>query len=606
MARLVAEEGLLKGLVLPLEEGEEWVIGRDPDACQLLLEDPAASRKHLLCRNTPEGIVLENLSQTNPVQVNDELLVAPRLLKEGDTVRIGSGMFRFFVDPKTNPLAEEQARAEETPAIKAALGADEDHHDSILEEIGEDSEPPQFPEINFDVVETGRWLLKVIGGPNNGAEFSMQPGATYLIGTDPNSCDIVFHDTSVSRQHARIQISEDESIFIEDLKSRNGTLVDGEPLREKRKLDPNTIVTTGTTSFLIYDREGNMQTIISPLLPSIVKVLQREKKEPKEGEKKEDADGALPIEAALPATPHKERSIGALILISIITGMFVLGAIGVTSLFKSEPVAVKEVADVDKILATSFTPYPSIKYSYNKATGRLVLFGHLLTAQDKTQLLYNLQGLPFIKSIDDGGVIIDEYVWQETNQVINKNPNWRGITLQSPGAGQFALSGTLATRKEADQLYEYISSNFPYLDRLEKKVVVEEDVVNEVKSGLEKTGLFNAQGTFKNGEIILTGGVPATKQQDFTYLVEEFKKIPGVRGVRVQINPLAPEQSMQNISDRYEVTGFSRSGNNISVVINGRIVAHNDVIDGMSIKDIVPGTIFLEKDGIKYRIDFSK
>ena len=48
-ARFIAEEGLLKGLILPLEEGNEWIIGRDPDACQLLLEDPAASRKHLRC-----------------------------------------------------------------------------------------------------------------------------------------------------------------------------------------------------------------------------------------------------------------------------------------------------------------------------------------------------------------------------------------------------------------------------------------------------------------------------------------------------------------------------------------------------------------------------
>jgi type III secretion system YscD/HrpQ family protein len=608
MARLVAEEGLLKGLVLPLEEGEEWIIGRDPDACQLLLEDPAASRKHLLCRSTPQGIVLENLSQSNPVQVNDELLVAPRLLKEGDTVRIGSGMFRFFLDlPKTNPLAQEQAQAEETPAIKAALSAAEDEaHESILEEITDDSETQEFSKINFDIVETGRWLLKVIGGPNNGAEFSMQPGSTYLVGTDPNSCDIVFHDTSVSRQHARIQIEEDESMFIEDLKSRNGTLVDGEPLHEKRKLEPNAIVTTGTTSFLIYDREGNMQTIISPLLPSIVKVLQREKKEPaEEGEKKPEELAPAPLHAA-PTAPPKERSLGSLILISTITGMFVLSALGVTSLFKSQPVEVKEIVNVDKDLAEAFTPYPSIKYSFNKATGRLVLFGHLLTAQDKTQLLYSIQGLPFIKSIDDAGVIIDEFVWQETSQVLNRNPNWRGITIQSPVAGQFVLSGSLQTRKEADQLYEYISTNFPYLDRLEKKVVVEEDILNEVNSGLEKTGLINVKPTFRNGEIILAGGIAAAKQEDFNFLVEEFKKIPGVRSVRVQVSSLAPDQAMQNISDRYEVTGFSRIGNNISVIINGRIVTQNDIIDGMTIREIVPGTVFLERDGIKYRIDFSK
>lgn len=607
-ARLVAEEGLLKGLVLPLEDGKEWIIGRDPDACQLLLEDPAASRKHLLCRNTPEGITLENLSKTNPVQVNEEELTSARLLKEGDTVRIGSGMFRFFVDQAENPLKAEQALAENNrPVVEAAhLAHDaEERHDSILEEEEGEDEKHKFAEINFDVVETGRWLLKVIGGPNHGAEFSMQPGGTYLLGTDPNSCDIVFHDTSVSRQHARITIAEDDTIMIEDLKSRNGTLVDGETIREKIQLTPNTIVTTGTTSFVVYDREGNMQTIISPLLPSIVKVLQRDSKEEATKEEPPKGEEAAPVTPELPPH-HKERSLGALILIAIITGLFVLVAIGTTTLFNSQPIVMKESVNVDKALTTALAPYPSVKYSFNKATGRLVLFGHLLTAQDKTQLLYSLQGIPTVKNIDDAGIIIDELVWQETNQVLNKNPNWRGITITSPTAGQFIISGSLQTRKQAEQLYEYISNNFPYLDRLEKNVVVEEEMVGNVKNDLEKVGIYNAQVSFKNGDLTITGGIPTSKQDAYDHLLEEFRKIPGVRNVHSQVNALAAEQSMINISDRYEVTGFSKIGNNISVVVNGRIVTKGDILDGMSIKDITPGTIILEKDAVKYRIDFSK
>ncbi len=124
-------------------------------------------------------------------------------------------------------------------------------------------------EINFDPHRCGPLAAKVVGGPNHGLILHAI-GNTFVIGTDPNSCDIVFHDTSVSRQHARISISGDEKLTIEDLKSRNGTLVDGEPLKGK-PLTPNAIVAMGTTSFVVYDREGEMQTIISPLLPSIVK-----------------------------------------------------------------------------------------------------------------------------------------------------------------------------------------------------------------------------------------------------------------------------------------------------------------------------------------------
>lgn len=603
--RLVAEEGMLKGLVLPFEDGKEWVIGRDPDACQLLLEDPAASRKHLLCKKTPDGISLENLSATNPVQINDKELIGPYVLKSGDTVKIGSGMFRYFVDlpgvakEETEEKPEEQPEEQLIPPQAAAPQAEK--HDSILEDIG--SEKHEGADIKFDIEETGRWLLKVIGGPNNGAEFSMQPETTYLIGTDPNTCDIVFHDTSVSRQHARITIDANDNIFIEDLKSRNGTLLDGETLKDKSQVQPNMIITLGTSSFVIYDREGNMQTIISPLLPSLVKVLGSEKK-PEEEAKEEALQAAAAPQG--PVEPPKEKSMGALILISIITGLFVLAAIGTTTLFKNEPVVAKEVANTDNILKETLNQTPSIKYLYNKSNGSVVLFGHLLTSQDKTELLYALHSLPFVKSIDDSGIVIDEFVWQETNQVLNKNPNWRTITLQSPSAGQFILTGTLATTKQADQLYEYITANFPYLDRLEKHVVIEEDVINAVKNDFEKVGIVNTQVVFRSGELVVSGGVPSAKRDEFNSIIEEVKKIPGVRDVRVQISSLAPEQSMVNISDRYEVTGFSRIGNNISVVVNGRIVAKGDIIDGMAIKEISPGTIFLEKDNVNYRIDFSK
>lgn len=597
-ARLVAEEGILKGLILPLEEGDQWVVGRDPDACQLLLEDPAASRKHLLLRKSSEGIVLENLSKTNPVEVNNEELISPRILQDGDMVKIGSGIFRFDLPPgnlEVNDSAED-------PIFN------EDRRDSIFEDNFDTAKKKNDVDVNFDFLDVGRWLLKVIGGPNNGAEFSMQENTVYVIGTDPNTCDIVFHDTSVSRQHARISISDDEEIIIEDLKSRNGTLVDGQKIENKEVLSTNTIVTLGTTSFVIYDREGNMQTIISPLLPSIVKVLQKEDSKNEADAKEEDAakelvPAAEPIKE--PIVPPKEKNLGKFILTAVLTGLLAITGIGVLTLFNSEPIVIEQQAHPDNILAELFQNMPHIKYSFNKSTGRLFLIGHVLTSQDKNQLLYNLQGLNFIKSIDDTGIIIDEYVWQEANLLLNKNPHWRGITIQSPSAGQFVLSGYLETRNEAEQLYEYIASNFPYMDRLEKRVIVDEDVLGSVRNDLEQVGIRNVTVSFSNGEIQLAGGVAQAKLQDFNHIVEEIKKIPGVRNVRVQVNQIAPDQAMVNITDKYEVTGFSKLGTQLSVIINGRIVSKGDSLDGMLIKEVTPGTIFLEKGGVKYRIDFN-
>lgn len=689
-AKLVAEEGLLKGLVLSLDEGEQWVIGRDPDACQLLVEDPSASRKHLVCRTTPQGILVENLSTTNPVQVNDEEVKEPRLLQNGDAVKIGSGLFRFYAEAaaqlfkdtsskesltngetsesaspevslakdETNKDAAESKEEEAVEHSGDAQGANEEDahevvesheesheeliqqeskdlpnitpqndelseeevdipHHSIFEE--EPSDKDALAEINFGLLDTGRWLLKVIGGPNNGAEFSMTAGSSFVIGTDPNSCDIVFHDTSVSRQHARISVSQDDALTIEDLKSRNGTLIDGESLKAKHPLAVNTLVSMGTTSFIVFDREGEMQTIISPLLPSIVKVLQKEEaQKPDETALAAAALTSTPPSVStlasssaavseLPPPTHPTATIGAFILIGIITGIFVIVGIGTSTLFKSEPIAVTETVDPAQLLDQALTPFSSgVKYTFNKNTGQLLLVGHVLTSSDKNQLLYSLQGLKFIKNIDDSGIVIDEYVWHEINQVLEKNPNWQGITVHSPSPGHFILSGYLKTRAQADRLSEYMSNNFPYLDLLEKRIVVDEDVINSVNSLADNMGFKNLTVKLDNGEVLVSGKVPAGKSADLDAFIAQVKTLPGVRSVRNLIAEVAPEQSIIDISDKYEVTGSSKQGGILNVVINGRILTKGDVLDGMTITSIQANTVYLQRDSVKYRINYSQ
>lgn len=595
-ARFVAEEGALKGLTLTLENGTQWVIGRDPDECQLLVEDPLASRKHLVCRATPEGVVVENLSTTNPVEVNAEEVKEPRLLHDGDMLKIGGGVYRFFKN------------GEKMADLKDDLDIEEEGYtpDTIF---GDDDDKNGLAEINFDLVDAGRWLLKVVGGPNHGAEFSMQAGSAYVIGTDPNSCDIVFHDTSVSRQHARITIGSNDALSIEDLKSRNGTLIDSEPLKGKKTLNPNAIVAMGTTSFVVYDREGEMQTIISPLLPSIVKVLQKEEPKKSEDAARHDLKAAEDAPKPLPQPakpPEKHHTVGAFILIGTITALFVLVGVGTATLFKSEPIAVTEQTDPMLVLDDALKPFPSVQKQYTRSTGRLFLIGHVLTASDKSQLMNSLEGLKFISTVDDSGIIIDEYVWQEINQLLNKNPLWKGITIYAQAPGKFVISGYLQTRKQAEQLNDFLASNFPYLDLLSKQITVEEDVISGITNLLQNIGLRDVVIQMSGGEVTLSGGIQANKTAELEHAIAEIKAIPGIRGVKNFVNQLAPEQAMINISDKYEVTGYSKQGAHLNIVINGRILSKADELDGMTIKEIRSNAIFLEKDGVQYRIDFSK
>lgn len=896
-AKLIVEEGDLKGLSLSLEEGQVWTIGRDPDECQLVIEDPLVSRKHLVARRTEEGYIIENLSRTNPALLNDEEIDEQgHLLQNGDTIKIGNEVLRFYEDssahvldaaalsaedeesqeiedasidemeapaakekietrqeekdiktpsspkkeievppePKEEvkkeievpPLKEEietplapkeeievppepkeeakgeieevppapkeeakkevetpPALTEETetsPAPKEEIevpsapeeepaeeiekvplepaeepkkeidevppepeemkeeikeippGPEEEPAEEIEEVLPEPEEvkeeaheevespaseepeeqiepfsapdeetetpdelhqeeeiispsvpeneiadfpadeindphtnerdipmpheenlpkpeaaptrplphpysPPPSPgydlsaqqdtvfgdendqlegslaEIDFGVIETGRWLLKVISGPNNGAEFYMQAGNSYVIGTDPQGCDIVFHDTSVSRQHARITVSSEDAIFIEDLKSRNGVLINGNPIEDKQELSPNIIVTLGTTSFIVYDREGEMQTIISPLLPSIMKALKQEpekSEEDKEGalqEVPEDAEKAAaqippPVIEAPPAP--KPRALGSYIVLSTILGFFVLAGIGTFTLFREEPVVTETYENADALIKQTLQPFPSIRWTFNKSNGGLLLLGHVTNIDEKNQLIYKLGTLKFIKNIDDNGIIIDEGVWNEINSLLASNPAWKGITVHSSTPGQFILSGELKTRKQSEQLSSYLSLNFPYLDLLKKEIVVEEDVINQIQSWLNDQQLMQVTPSMANDEIILNGTVPPDKANDLQSIIAKIKQIPGVRMVTSLVRSQAAETTMLNITNQYPVTGHSRVGNKYTVVINGHILSEESELEGMTITKITSNRVYLEKDGEKFRIDY--
>lgn len=68
--------------------------------------------------------------------------------------------------------------------------------------------------------------LVVLMGQEPGRRFSLDSG--HVIVGRSEECDIQLDDTKVSRKHARVARREDGAWYVEDLGSRNGTLVNGE------------------------------------------------------------------------------------------------------------------------------------------------------------------------------------------------------------------------------------------------------------------------------------------------------------------------------------------------------------------------------------------
>ncbi len=583
---LIAEEGPLAGLVITFEEGNQWILGRDPDEATIVLEDPMVSRKHVICRQTSEGFVLENLSSVNPATQNGKIITEEVLLKEGDILEIGTTFFRFSEKnpnlPKEEPEDTYPFYEEETPLTSIDLEAGPLH----------------------------RWLLKVISGPNTGAEFHLAPKHTYLLGKDSQTCDVVFYDLSVSKEHARIEVAENDQLFIEDLGSLNGVLLNGEKIEQRAEISSQDIVSLGTTSFLLIDCHKIHETIVSAApIPAV-----------KKEEELAVAPSILQEEVPKQETSWKNLVISKKhLMFGMFFALFILGLIASSfSLFQSKEVVISTKHE-SKQVAEALEKFPSVQYSFNLSTGKLFLVGHVLTSIEKQELSYTLSNLPFIQSIEDT-VVIDELVWQNMNEILQLNSDWQAVSIHAPLPGKFVMKGYVKTTSQAEALTDYMNSHFPYLDLLENAVNITNNMTIQVENLLMSQGFSSLAFSLTGGDLIITGSLNKKNSSDLENLIEALAKIPGIISVQNYVlysqgpngsqvaggNLTNQGEPNLDLSQNYIVSGFSHGDNNEEfAIINTKIFTTGDFLDGMQITAIEPTQILLEKDGIKFRINYN-
>jgi type III secretion system YscD/HrpQ family protein len=570
---LIAEEGPLTGLVIRMEEGTEWIIGRDPDTSFQVLEDPMVSRKHLICRLTDEGFLVENLSSTNPASVNGNPITDPIKLHEGDIVRIGNTLFRFSeTDSNLHPSTPDASEV----------------YPTIFEE-----ETP-LDTLSLNEVTNARWMLKVISGPNTGAEFGLELDSEYLIGKDPHTCDIIFQDLSVSRQHAKITLDEHQYVTIEDLKSRNGTYVNGKAIETPIALSSQDLIALGTTSFLLIDREQTRETIYSPT-SAISQVYETSETEKDKEEALQGKKGWKKL-----SIPSKH-----LVLAGTFFVLLLAGVISAISLFKTSHVEIAQTDD-QAVLSEALKRFPGVEYSFNPTMGKIFILGDVLTDVDKQELLYLLKSFPFIQSIEDN-VVVDEIVWGDMNVFLARNPSWRAVNMAAYAPGKFVLKGYVETMEDSVALMQYVTMNFPYHEKLKNEVVVANTLEMQIQNILIEKGFLNVAFQLGNGELVLSGRVNQESEQEFMDTLKTLKKISGIRFLKNFVIITTASTARINLSDKYKVTGTSKL-DNVSqyVVINGQILTTGDTLDGMMITQVEEEAVLLEKDGLKYKINYNQ
>jgi len=192
------EYGALKSMLIRLEYKDrivhqisskdlsgELIIGRSA-RCDWPMpkEDNLASSKHVSLTAKGKTIHLKDLESTNGTFNNGKRITAKKLA-EGDKIGIGSCI--LYVVPDRG------------------------------------SSKKQYSE------------LLILSGKEHGKKKKLVP-PKFTIGSDPAS-NLVFLDMLISRNHAQIAIHDDDLCWITDLNSKNGTSVNGVPLRgDKERL----------------------------------------------------------------------------------------------------------------------------------------------------------------------------------------------------------------------------------------------------------------------------------------------------------------------------------------------------------------------------------
>jgi pSer/pThr/pTyr-binding forkhead associated (FHA) protein len=205
---VVVRSGDLKSQATITFDAPRIVIGRG-EGCEIRLPDPSVSHRHASIRQRGNEYVVIDEGSSNgtfvgPVRLSPQ---APRIVRSGDLIRVG----RIWLELTTAQVMPTQNASLVTKEIALALVA------SSLSAEGALSAPRLF----------------AINGPDVGKELALAEfDRAYVIGR-LQSADLALEDPDASRRHIEV-LRRGIQIYVRELGSKNGALLDGVPLEPKR------------------------------------------------------------------------------------------------------------------------------------------------------------------------------------------------------------------------------------------------------------------------------------------------------------------------------------------------------------------------------------
>lgn len=204
-----------------LREGDTVQIGRVPDN-NVVLNNSHVSRHHAVLVWRGEGFELWDLGSSNGTLVNGERITQPRILQDGDVIRL------YTIDISYQEIKNEAAQT--------------------IESVEEGK--------TFVVLSsTPQANLTVSAGPQEGLKIPLHAGKM-IIGraTVKDNWDIALQDRAISRPQAQLEQVVDGGFVLTDMKSANGTQVNSNFIAEPTLLRDGDVIVVGETSLLFREK----------------------------------------------------------------------------------------------------------------------------------------------------------------------------------------------------------------------------------------------------------------------------------------------------------------------------------------------------------------
>ncbi|MEO8561736.1 MAG: FHA domain-containing protein [bacterium] len=202
-------------------------IGRD-DSCDVVVRGNNVSRRHASIAPVANGFMLRDES-ANGTLVNGVRIVGTYLLGNGDVVRVQDEELRVELDASTPPAL---VSGEQTTLLDIS---------HITRGIAEEQAA---------TAAASRALtasIEIVRGPFAGACFQIDRVVCSIGRGDEN--DVRIRDDTVSLTHATL-LRKRDAWFVVDLRSLNGTFVDGSRVSGERELHPGSRVRVGSVELV--------------------------------------------------------------------------------------------------------------------------------------------------------------------------------------------------------------------------------------------------------------------------------------------------------------------------------------------------------------------